>query len=681
MSTTAPASTHVDWTRVAIPPAVVFAETPRFPAALRDATFSVVSVVFDDDTNINAGQDPNGRGTLGLCPPPRNEVVPVVFPDSDESFSAMWATAPASGWPWAAGPGHGPVGAEGPTGADEAAPLPEALRLLDLVGTDDDPYKEGGPWAYADAENCGGRVFFVTQNERYGDRVLLSAEAIDKALSRKGFATGRWAWIKHDKDTYTADEAERLPGAVEGTKKADHFHIAIQRKSFSTLGQVARAFGVPPQQVEAKPQGAFLDLVEYLTHENPGQQKKGKFLYADDEVFANFDWRPVLDDHKLARSAKAGQRASAKKLDELMLKVMQEGMTLKEVRTSEPVIYGRNLAKFKQWRSEYLVAQPPPRVRQNHYIGGARHAEQLGRTGKSVLARLLAVALYPDLDPDECYFEATDKRAPLQHYAGQPVIIWDDFLPVELLEALGGRGGVLKAFDVHPGRLDANIKNSVAALRHEVNILTRAMHYEPYIDALAGEYKGRDGQQHKAEAPEQFWGRITFAHEVTPDQVMVYVSESAVEDTQEYRDFRKIMALRVGMRGLVRTLDQIADPAEKEAAHLEIGRRVLGPVLDQHRAISAAGTRTKDDVLAELLPVIDGALVGPDELAAEEAERERQRAAAEAARTARHDAHRAYHEADPTAPPSVCTFDHQEHACTWDPARAGFDPWRVPMPA
>lgn len=325
---------------------------------------------------------------------------------------------------------------------------------------------------------------------------------------------------------------------------------------------------------------------------------------------------------------------TSKKLDELMLKVMQGGMTLREVRLAEPVLYGRNIDKFKKWRADYMVAKSPPRVRVNHYIGGSRTAQQLGRTGKSVLARLLAVALYPDLDPDEAYFEATDKRAPLQNYAGQPVIIWDDFLPVELLEALGGRGGVLKAFDVHPGRLDANIKNSVAALRHEVNILTRAMHYGAYFDALAGEYVGRDGTQHTAEAPEQFWGRFTFAHEVTPSDISVLVSQAAVEDTQEFRDFQKIMGLRVGMRQLVTRLDEIEDEGERTEAHLEIGRRVLGPVLDQQAEICAPATRTKDDVLAELLPVIDGALLGPAELAAEERAAQETKAAAAAAEVA-----------------------------------------------
>ena len=31
---------------------------------------------------------------------------------------------------------------------------------------------------------------------------------------------------------------------------------------------------------------------------------------------------------------------------------------------------------------------------------------------------------------------ATDKRAPLQKYQGQPVIIWDDYGPVDLIESL-----------------------------------------------------------------------------------------------------------------------------------------------------------------------------------------------------------------------------------------------------
>lgn len=363
----------------------------------------VDSVVFDPSNTQSAR---SSGGTMGLCPPAETEVVSVVSDGSE-------------------------------TGLASVGELPEALRLLDLVGTDADPYKEGGAWAYADAEDLGGRVFFITQNEKYldTDRVLMSPERIEKAVAKKGMTD--WAWIEHDKDVYTAEETEKLPGAVAGQPKAAHFHIAIRRKSFATIGQIARAFGVPPSAVEIKPQGSFMDLVEYLTHEHPNQIAKGKYHYGDGEVRASFDWRPALDDHKLARSAKAGQRASLKKRDAIREAVLLGEMTLKQVREDERAIYIQDLEKLQKLRQDYMLHQPAPRHRTNYYIGSPAGAVRKGRTGKTQLAKLFARMLYPDLDGDECYHVATDARVPLQNYKGQPVIIWDDYSVPGLLGALG----------------------------------------------------------------------------------------------------------------------------------------------------------------------------------------------------------------------------------------------------
>lgn len=542
----------------------------------------VVSVVLADadseEPRNHAENATTGRGTLGLCPPPSNEVVPVVFGDNGVVSEA--------------------------DDVDSDNELPEALRLLALVGTDEDPYDEGGPWAYADAEDLGGRCFFITQNATYlgTDLVLMTPEQIVAAVAKKGMT--RWASILHDKDRYSVEEAAKIPSAVAGAPKADHFHIAVERKSFASLGVIARAFKVPPSAVELKPQGAFLDLVEYLTHEHPNQVAKGKHVYADDEVQASFDWRPELDDHKLARSFKAGQRANAKKLDALMLSVMHGQLTLRQVRELHPVEYGRNLDNFKRWRADFMLSQEPPRMRINHYIGGKLGEVDLGRTGKTQLARLMARALYPHLDAAECYFEATDKRAPLQKYQGQPVIIWDDYGPVDLIESLGGRTGVWKVFDDHPGVDDVRILYGTTRLVHEVNIITRVTPYRAYLDDLAGDYTDRFGTEHHAEDARQAYGRFPFVHEVTADEIGVYVNKGFITDTREFYEFQKLATMRANMMQISAHLTSIESDEDREIARIEIGDRLLAPLLDQHRALVPVANRSKDEVLAELLPTI-----------------------------------------------------------------------------
>lgn len=539
----------------------------------------VVLVVSDNDSSVSPGQPPNARGTLGLCPPRGEEVVSVVFDDTG---------------------GEDDVNAT-PTGTCE---LPEALRLLDLVGTDDDPYKQGGKWSYA--EDLGGRCFFVTQDVEYLDTglVLLSEDRINHALSKKGMT--EWAWIKHDRDTYTEEDLENNPSAVLGVLKAEHFHIVIWRKSFASVGVIARAFGVPPQQVEPKPEGAFLDLVEYLTHEHPDQIKKGKALYSDDEVHANFGWRAQLDEHKRVRASKAKKKSGGAKLvDELMLAVMHGEMTLKQVRDAYPVEYGRNLDKFKKWRGDFLLSQEPPRLRINHYIGGKLGETNLGRTGKTQLARLMARALYPHLEAAECYHEAKDKRVPLQNYRGQPVIIWDDYGPVDLMDALGGRTGVWQVFDDHPGVDDVNIKYGSVRLVHEVNIITRVTPYREYLDSLAGQYTDRFGEQHHAEDKRQAYGRFPFVHEVTSNEIGVFVNKGFVTDTREFYEFQKLATMRASMQVIGQHLDTIENEEDRELARIEVGNHLLGPLLEQHHALQPVADRQKNDVLADLVPKLE----------------------------------------------------------------------------
>lgn len=555
--------------------------TSTLSSNLRSET-EVVSVAFGG----SRADDPcNGGGTMGLCPPASNEVVSVVFDGGSTDSAQPDASFPASG---------------------ERA---EALRLLDLVGTEADPYKAGGPWVYADAEDLGGRVFFITQNATYATtgQTLVTPERIEKAVVKKGMT--RWAWVVHDKDRYTAEEAAKIPGAVAGQPKADHFHVVVERKSFATLGVISRAFGVPPNAVEIKPQGSFLDLVEYLTHEHPNQIAKGKYHYDDDDVHANFDWRPALDDHKLARSAKAGQRANLKKRDSIREAVMLGEMTLKEVREKERAIYIQDRRTLHELRQDFMLHQPAPRYRTNYYIGSPAGAVRKGRTGKTQLAKLFARMLYPDLEADECYHVATDARVPLQNYKGQPVIIWDDYSVMGLLIALGGREGVWQVFDDHPSASDVNIKFGSVRLVHAVNIIAKTTPYAEYLDGLAGEYTDAKGETHEAEDRNQSWGRFPVVFEVTPDSIEMLVNRGFADDTDDYLAYQKVAKMRASMKAVCSGLDAIENDEEREAATFQVGEVLLRPIIEQHRALQPVADRAGAEVVGELLAgiiVLDG---------------------------------------------------------------------------
>ncbi|MEY8567327.1 hypothetical protein AALF15_12245, partial [Corynebacteriaceae bacterium 7-707] len=75
MSTTpANASDDVDLDNPEAP-----AETDSGTSEIRTAENAVVSVVLDEGSDEGPGQEANGRGTMGLCPPPETGVVSVVF--------------------------------------------------------------------------------------------------------------------------------------------------------------------------------------------------------------------------------------------------------------------------------------------------------------------------------------------------------------------------------------------------------------------------------------------------------------------------------------------------------------------------------------------------------------------------------------------------------------------------
>ena len=298
------------------------------------------------------------------------------------------------------------------------------------------------------------RVFSIMQYETHpvsGETMITQAQ-IDKLLAMG--SVKRWAYAWHRSDTYTEEEArEELAtgkSVKAGDAKGDHVHIAIECHDNYTVRQISNWGEIPsarirrPKEETAKTgttyQGAgarekaFFDFCQYLTHE--GSKQKSKHQYPREVVVANFEFSTELDAHMSSR-APGGKNNGQKKLESLMLNVMFGKMTLRHLRGHHPVEYGKNIDSFKKWRGDFLMSQEPPRLRVNHYIGGRLGAELLGRTGKSTLARLMARALYPDLDAAECYYEATDKRVPLQNYAGQPVIIWDDYTPVDLIRSTG----------------------------------------------------------------------------------------------------------------------------------------------------------------------------------------------------------------------------------------------------
>jgi len=506
--------------------------------------------------------------------------------------------------------------------------LPESLRLLAQVGTDDDPYAEGGPWAYAN--ETGGRCFWVMQYAEYQPtaQTLLTDAQVQHAVNRKGVT--RWAYAWHDRDTVTEDDVKRDPALVLDALKSRHCHVAELRKSFATIAQVARAYGVAPERVEVKPPSAFLDMVAYLDHSGEHQQAEGKFLYPADAVHANFDWGGEVAKHRLAR--KEGQPSLTPR-DQLRQAVMHGEMTLKQAREQRPIGYANDLPRLRELWADFMRTQPSPPFRLNAHISGG------GKMGKSpvaeLLARALADVLFPDLDYDDAIYWAGSPAVALQHYRGQPIIVWNEYRAVDFFKVFAGRSGIFSAFDVHPLPFDVHMLYGDRRLSQVINIITNVNDPAEFMSGLAGTYKNRHGETIEAEDVTQAWGRFPLFLAVRAESVECFVN-AGFEGSGPYTELVPFAQISVRVRDSKEQLGVIEDDVIRAAEERAFAGLLTGSVVEKCREIMSrkaiASTDADGEPAYHKVIVVDGddlteklALESAEKLRVLEADAERRR--------------------------------------------------------
>ena len=213
------------------------------------------------------------------------------------------------------------------------------------------------------------RVFNIMQYAFHpitGEK-LLDEEQIESGVGHKSIK--RYAWVKHDKDVYTEqDELDDRTDCKAGDPKGVHFHIVGECPNTVELPMLARWFNIPENYIDLpKGQGAFLDCVQYLTHESDKEQDKGKTLYPDEEVHSNFNFREELT-QRTERRLKYGRDLTPK--ERMRYDVLYNGKTLRECMAEDRLIVLEDLDKLKKFRIEYIRMQDPPPTRINYYICG-----------------------------------------------------------------------------------------------------------------------------------------------------------------------------------------------------------------------------------------------------------------------------------------------------------------------
>lgn len=463
-----------------------------------------------------------------------------------------------------------------------------------------------------------GRVFNVVQYEispitgasfNFGEQNILDCVA-HKSITR-------YAYIRHDNDHYSEIDCEELKekGIIKTINdiKPPHWHIVLEVPNKCTVSLIAKWLSVPENQVEVPNdrgktpihtkgvERVFLECVGYLTHADIRQQALDKTIYPDDRVTANFDWKTEVESAALIRT-KYGKELTEKQW--YRNEVLTNGLRPKDM-AKNPLLttaYTDDWMMLDKLRVKYLrLFAPMPTTRFNYYIFGDQ-----GRSGKGLLSRAFARSLYPEIDDDEdLFFSVGGKNVSFDGYDGQPVVIWNDIRPFQLLEIFGDRGNMLDSLDIHPVRKDEHIKFGKLCLVNTVNIFNGIIPYYEFFDGLAGEYKDKNGQQIRSELSqkEQVYGRFPMIFPISADDFSIMINKGIMQRGAftEYYEHKRVIS---HLKKVHETL------SAREELVKQLDARAVAPMIEAHNEIKQATTKrddyksmTDDEILAEFSDV------------------------------------------------------------------------------
>lgn len=411
--------------------------------------------------------------------------------------------------------------------------------------------------------------FSIKTHDADGNEVFSLERAVE--VFQKYKSIKKFGVILHDEDEY------HDPGLLANynTSHADHPkelgdpvdpHVqgtGLLGDGSVEVSKIARWFGVPENFINVLKPSAFLDYIQYLTHEKPKQQNLGKHLYPDEKIISNFDWRAEINERDELR--KKYGKTNVIQTDKLKLAIMSGEMNIDQIREEHPLEYANNIDKFTKLQKDYNRRQPAPTIKINMYIGGVDGGVGKGLMGKAV-ARGIVDPLHEKAD-DEIYFLVTSDSG-FNGYNGQPVLIWEDFRPQELLAFFGrkngqsgskARGEMFKFLDPHPGAGSGmvDVKYDNVRLQNIVNIFDCILEPDEWLDGLAGEYTLPDGTVVSAEEKQksQIYRRIPITFWIMENDYSFRINKGVLEDTREYNQWVESQRFRGSLSRLVNTLN------------------------------------------------------------------------------------------------------------------------------
>ncbi len=327
---------------------------------------------------------------------------------------------------------------------------------------------------------------------------FLTEDKIKEAVCKRGIK--KFAYILHDKDTYTKDDEKKNPEHKAGTLKEPHWHICLQFKDSQNTKYVAKWFDIEEQYVNKSSSGHYEDMLLYLIHKNSSE----KFQYCIDEVHANFDYTQFIQSNGILKTR-------IQELTDLIMDgTLKEYNYFKYMTNSEFQLYKTSLEKAHEYYRDSIY--DGNRQLEVIYISGG------SGTGKTTLAKHIAEK------HGYSFFISGSDNDLLDGYKGQDCLILDDL-----------RGSSLKFSDFIK-MIDNNSDSKVKSRFHNKHITECKLIIITCIHNMEGFYNNLFSEQD--EPLLQFKRRCKTFLELNPYTVRSYYFDKATDKYEFVAEFK-----------------------------------------------------------------------------------------------------------------------------------------------
>ncbi len=320
----------------------------------------------------------------------------------------------------------------------------------------------------------------------------------------------------------------------------------------------------------------FLDNILYIPHRSNEAVEEGKTEYDDELFWFSFDYKEALRERE--ESLQKYGCKSLGLLEKWTHDVMFEGKKLKECEEEDWLLFSKHMKKLKELRSYYLREYAPiPFPKFTFYIEAVN---AVGGEGKSLCTRSLAKVLahqkygapinVPFDKLSDYIYVIGDSKVAVQHYDGQPIVIFNDFKAGDLLSAFKSRRMVKEFLEMfQETKISTDVKFGDVCLLPEFVIINGITSYEDFIYELSTAKSDRNEEDMQEDkAPFQYHRRIFSRLIIDLNDELLYtlMNLDILEPSAERKGFQTISRIRTNFREMKKNLE-IGTMYELEDSH------------------------------------------------------------------------------------------------------------------